>query len=169
MNAEIRKYKPADLGRLQQITTEAFDGVSIDRNIQTEYGMIGGVDWKTRKADHIRLDAERDADGIFVLEVDGTIAGYITTWCNQLGGIGNIPNLAVDSAYRGNGFGRRLIEQAIEHFRSQGMSHARIETLEQNPIGKDLYPSFGFKEVARQIHYCMDLSVEASESSDPSM
>ena len=37
------------------------------------------------------------------------------------------------------------------------MQVAKIETLEQNPIGQTLYPSLGFQEVARQIHYAMRL------------
>ena len=37
------------------------------------------------------------------------------------------------------------------------MTVARIETLEQNPIGRQLYPSLGFLEVARQIHFAMPL------------
>ena len=39
----------------------------------------------------------------------------------------------------------------------RGMSVAKIETLEQNPIGQTLYPSLGFVEVARQIHYALRL------------
>lgn len=161
---EIRGYRAEDLGRLQQITCEAFDGVSIDRNIEDRFGVINGVGWKERKAEHIRADAERDAHGIFVLVMDGVIAGYITTWCDRASGIGHIPNLALDRHYRGQGLGRRLIAHAIEYFRSQGMSHARIETLEQNEIGKSLYPSFGFEEVARQVHYCMELDAGKSSS-----
>jgi GNAT superfamily N-acetyltransferase len=164
----IRVFAPDDLERLQQITMEAFEPVSIDRNIERKYGVINGVDWKTRKAEHIRLDAEKEAEGIFVLEWEGTIVGYITCCCNRLAGIGNIPNLAVDREYRGRGLGRRLIEHAIEYFRKQGMTHARIETLDQNEVGKSLYPSLGFEEVARQVHYCMELPSEDSGAA-PSM
>jgi ribosomal protein S18 acetylase RimI-like enzyme len=153
----IRSYQPADLPRLQRITMDAFGSVSIDRNLERKYGVINGVDWKARKADHIRIDAEREPSGIFVLEIGGEIAGYITTWCNQLGGIGNIPNLALDAEHRGRGFGRRLIEHALAYFREQGMTHARIETLEQNDVGLSLYPSLGFQEIARQVHYCLEL------------
>ena len=72
-------------------------------------------------------------------------------------GVGLIPNLAVDATVRGQGIGRRLIAHALEHFRRQGATHARIETLDQNEVGQNLYPSMGFQEVARQIHYCMKL------------
>jgi hypothetical protein len=37
------------------------------------------------------------------------------------------------------------------------MTVAKIETLEQNSIGRHLYPSIGFIEVARQIHYALPL------------
>ena len=39
----------------------------------------------------------------------------------------------------------------------RGMQVAKIETLEQNPVGQHLYPRLGFQEVARQIHYAMRL------------
>ncbi len=70
----IRTYQPADLPRLQRITMDAFGAVSIDRNLERKYGVINGVDWKTRKADHIRIDVEREPAGIFVLEIGGEIA-----------------------------------------------------------------------------------------------
>ena len=56
------------------------------------------------------------------------------------------------------GLGRRLIEHALAHFRAAGMTVAKIETLEQNPVGRHLYPSVGFIEVARQVHYAMPLT-----------
>ena len=71
--------------------------------------------------------------------------------------MGLIPNLAVDSRQRGRGIGRKLIEFALNNFRESGLTHAKIETLDQNEIGQGLYPSLGFREVARQIHYCMAL------------
>ena len=157
MPATIRPYRPADLTRLKEITIEGFDGVSIDRNIENHFGEIKGRDWRWRKARHIDYDVVRDPHGAYVAEIDSQIVGYITTWLDRDAGIGNIPNLAVDSNYRGQGIGRQLIEFALQQFRKQGMSHAKIETLEQNEVGQGLYPSIGFVEVARQIHYCMAL------------
>jgi len=37
------------------------------------------------------------------------------------------------------------------------LSHAKIETLAQNAIGNHLYPSLGFVEVARQVHFVAKL------------
>jgi len=41
--------------------------------------------------------------------------------------------------------------------REQGMKIAQIETMASNAIGQHLYPSCGFKEVGRQVHYAMKL------------
>jgi ribosomal protein S18 acetylase RimI-like enzyme len=56
-----------------------------------------------------------------------------------------------------------LLEHALERFRAAGMTVAKIETLDQNPVGQHLYPSVGFKEVARQIHYAMRLDGASPE------
>ena len=86
------------------------------------------------------------------------VAGYITTRLNRSTRIGGIPNLAVLPQFQRRGIGRRLIEKALAYLRAEGMLYARIETLEQNPIGTSFYPAMGFTEVARQIHYIQPLS-----------
>lgn len=154
---QIRLYDPADLPRLRELTVEAFENVSIDRNIETHFGLIAGHDWRWRKARHVDQDVERDPLGTFVADQDGEVVGYISTWIDREAGLGNIPNLAVRADLRGQGLGRQLIQRALDHFRTQGIRYARIETLAQNAIGQHLYPSCGFREVARQIHYCLDL------------
>ena len=96
-------------------------------------------------------------EGIFVAEVDGEIAGYITTRVNRRTKIGGVPNLAVRPKFQQRGLGRRLIETALEYLRGEGMLYAKIETLDQNQIGSVFYPEMGFIEVARQIHYIRPL------------
>ena len=153
----IRLYRPADLEALRALTVDAFQSVSIDQNIEKQFGPINGRDWRWRKARHIDADVEANAVGVFVAEEDGAVIGYVTTRVDHEAGIGQIPNLAVAAGLRGQGLGRRLIEHALEYFRTLGLTHARIETLDQNPIGQHLYPACGFREVARQVHYVMAL------------
>jgi ribosomal protein S18 acetylase RimI-like enzyme len=161
----IRTYQPTDLETIKRLTVESFDGVSIDRNIEEAFGPIHDHDWRWRKERHIDFDVQRDADGIFVAELDGRVVGYITTFRDHAAGMGLIPNLAVDEQQRGRGIGRKLIEHALSNFRDEGLTHAKIETLDQNNAGQGLYPSLGFREVARQIHYCMDLSLDSNKAS----
>ena len=155
----IRPYRAADLPRLQEITAQTFGPVSIDRNMEEQFGEFGQGGWRGRKVAAIADDCRLQPDGVFVVEerASGHVAGYVTTRLNATSRVGWIPNLAVDPAHQGKGLGRALLEHAIEFFRQSGMQVAKIETLEQNPIGQSLYPSLGFKEVARQIHFAMRL------------
>jgi ribosomal protein S18 acetylase RimI-like enzyme len=160
---QIRFYRPSDLEALRALTEEAFEGVSIDHNIEAVFGTIAGRDWRWRKARHIDDDVAANAGGAFVAEEDGEIIGYITTRVDPEAGIGQIPNLAVAAAARNCGLGRQLIERALDYFRALGLTHAKIETLDQNAIGQHLYPACGFREVARQIHFVMDLNSDPKE------
>jgi len=153
----IRSYKPTDLEHLKRLTIEGFSGVSIDHGMEEVFGVINGHDWRWRKARHIDEDVARNPAGVFVADEDGEIVGYITTWQDREAGIGHIPNLAVATSHRNQGLGRALIEHALNHFRAAGLSHAKIETLAQNAIGNHLYPSLGFIEVARQVHFVAKL------------
>ncbi len=153
----IRSYKPEDLETLRRITVESFGSVAVDEMLEQRFGMWGGRDWKARKADHIDDDCAANPQGCFVAEKDGAVTGYITTRLDRLNGIGRIPNLAVTAGMRGQGLGRRLIEHALEYFRREGMTLAKIETMASNPVGQNLYPSCGFEEVGRQVHYAMRL------------
>lgn len=154
----IRSYTPSDLPMLREMTAEAFDGVSIDQGIDREFGPINGHDWRWRKMRHVDDDARRDPNGILIaLSEADEIIGYVSTWCDHEGGIGHIPNLVVAAGQRGQGIGRTLLEHALDRFRQAGLTHAKIETLVQNDVGKGLYESLGFREVARQIHFAMEL------------
>ncbi len=158
MKTTLRPYRAADRADVLRITVESFTEVAIERNIETRFGLIRGHDWRWRKSRQVERELDEDDHENFVAEAEGRVVGYITTRSDVAAGVGFIPNLAVAAEVRGQGIGRALIERALEHFRAKGLSHARIETLDQNPIGQALYPQCGFIEVARQIHYCCDLT-----------
>jgi len=154
----IRPYRSADLDRLKEITAVCFAAVSIDANIEARFGLIGGRDWRWRNLRHLDADVEGDRGcGVFVWEEDNSVVGYITTRVDPQSKIGWIPNMAVLPEFQGKGIGRRLMDHALDFMRQEGMEAARIETLAQNAIGSNFYPSAGFQEVARQIHYLMRL------------
>jgi ribosomal protein S18 acetylase RimI-like enzyme len=136
---------------------EAFSGVSIDQNIEHRHGTIHGRDWRWRKARQVEADAQVHPQGLFVAEHEGAVVGYVTTRVDAEAGFGHIPNLAVAANVRRQGLARRLLGHALDYLRSQGLTHVRIETLEQNAIGRQLFPALGFEEMARQIHYVMAL------------
>jgi ribosomal protein S18 acetylase RimI-like enzyme len=153
----IRLAQPADRDELIRLTIEGFEGIAIDQNVERELGILGGHDWRWRKARHVDEDMKENPGGVFVGEENGMVLGYISTRIDREAGKGRIPNLAVDRAVRGRGIGRLLIEYALDYFRREGMAFAMIETMANNPVGQHLYPSCGFVEAGRQIHYAMKL------------
>lgn len=156
-NVSIRLFHPSDTENLREILVDSFDGVSMDQNIERRLGPVGEHDWRWRKGRHLDDDIRRDAAGIFVAVVEEDLAGFVSTWMDREAGVGYIPNIAVHRRFRGQGIGRQLLEHAVDHFRQHRLSLARIETLDQNAIGQHLYPSAGFTEIARQIHFAMRL------------
>jgi ribosomal protein S18 acetylase RimI-like enzyme len=153
----IRAYRASDLPELRRITVESFGSVALEQMLEHKFGIWNDRDWKARKADHIDDDVAACAEGCFVAEREGELMGYITIRLDRLNSKGRIPNLAVVEAARGLGLGRRLIMHAIDFMREEGIKIAQIETMASNAIGQHLYPSCGFEEVGRQVHYAMKL------------
>ena len=155
---KIRNFEESDREALKEITVICFgESSSIDHKIEARFGKVGGNDWAWRKERHIDDDIATDPDGIFVAELDARPIGYITSRIDHEGKIGSIPNLAVLPSHRGQGFARSLIDAAVAYLKQAGMTHVRIETLAGNEIGEAFYTSYGFTEVARQIHYIMPI------------
>ena len=153
----LRPYRPDDLEAIKQLTLDAFAGVTLEQNVEQALGLVGGHDWRWRKARHLDEDAAANPVGIFVAEADGRVIGYVTTRIDPAAGKGRIPNLAVAAEFRGEGLGRELIECALDYFRREGLAYAVIETMAQNMAGNHVYPACGFIEVARQVHFARRL------------
>jgi ribosomal protein S18 acetylase RimI-like enzyme len=159
MNVRVRPYQEADRAAVVALTISAFEGVSIDHNLDQRLGPAAGRDWRWRKGRDVERDLAMPTTELAVAEdcESEALVGYVTMDIDPETRIGWIHNLAVAESLRGQGLGRLLVEHALGRFRAAGMTVAKIETLEQNPIGRHLYPSLGFREVARQIHYAMPL------------
>ena len=83
MEFNIRPYHRRDLESLKAITVEGFEGVSLDHAIERVlYGEFAGRDWRWRKARHMDEDVGVFAEGVFVAEANGAVAGYYwsTRW-----------------------------------------------------------------------------------------
>ncbi len=150
----IRVTRPSDIEAIVRLTSREFRAASIDARIQS---MIGGARWIKVKASVLRNEVTANPRGCFVATRGAEVVGYVTTTVNPAASRGTIANLAVSSICQGRGIGRRLLRRALRHFRKLGLHHAKIETLETNAVGRHLYPSLGFREVARQIHYVLPL------------
>ena len=160
----IRPYEETDREALLDIVVRCFDErSSIARRIDDATEGRAARDWTWRKRREIERDIANNANGVFVAEEEGRPVGFITTREDQDTRIGLIANLAVLRDHRDKGLGRSLIDASLAYLRKQGMTQVKIETLESNPVGQHLYVSCGFKEVARQIHYVMNIDPDTSD------
>jgi ribosomal protein S18 acetylase RimI-like enzyme len=150
----IRIALASDLNGIVELTEKEFRSASIDAKIED---MIGGTPWIQTKALVLKAELEKNPDGCFVALMDGGLVGYITTAVVSIASRGVIANIAVSSKLQGRGIGRKLIARALGFFKDIGLHQAKIETLASNQVGQHLYPSCGFREVERQVHYIMPL------------
>lgn len=154
----IRPYRPDDLARVLELTAEGFVGASVERRIDMQFPDVQPpTDWSVAKCGEVAEDLRSHAEGCFVAEIDGEVVGYVTTSVREDRQQGRIPNLATDRRFRNLGIGRALLERALADFRERGLRIARIETLADNAVGNHLYPSLGFDEIARQVHFALRL------------
>lgn len=64
-------------------------------------------------------------------------------------GTGEVKRMYVDSAWRGKGVGRALLETLIAHARALGYHHLRLGTLGDMSAARSLYRSLGFTPIER--------------------
>ena len=147
---------PEHADAVVEITREAFDGVSVDQALERLFGPANGLSWRDVKGGLVRRQLA-DGQQHFVALAGGRVVGYVTTRCEADTGRGRIANLAIRAGGRGRGIGRKLIQRALEHFRSRGLEVARIEALAHNQVACHLYPACGFTEVAAEVHFAMKL------------
>ena len=94
----------------------------------------------------------------FTADLDGRPAGWVCYGPAPCAlGTWDIYWIAVDPRRQSRGLGKALMQAALEYLKAAGMAAAKIETLEQNQVGRKFYPSVGFVEIARQIHYVKQL------------
>ncbi len=160
----IRSFREDDRDALHRLTVECFEN-SMYVTVEQVFGPLRGATWQSRKLADVDGDLA-DHEGVFVAEEEGEVVGFITTQLHPKLGVGHVANLAVSPVHQGKGIGAALLRKALDRFVSAGMTHARIETLEGNMVGRHLYPKLGFREMARQIYYMMALPSQESATGE---
>ncbi|MFV0520504.1 MAG: tRNA (adenosine(37)-N6)-threonylcarbamoyltransferase complex dimerization subunit type 1 TsaB [Lachnospirales bacterium] len=88
----------------------------------------------------------------FVGVIDDVVVGYIGSWyvLNE----GQITNIAVKKDYRGQGFGKKLVQKVIDYYNDLECIGVTLEVRQSNDNAIALYKSFGFEiEGMRKNYY----------------
>jgi len=93
------------------------------------------------------------AGQIFVLEVEGTVAGFTTVYTRvpferldePPGDYAIVAELLVRREYRRRGYARALLAHGERHAASQGAAELRIGVLSGNAAARALYLDYGFR------------------------
>lgn len=134
--AKIREATVGDVARIGMIARTAY----------AKYVSRIGREPAPMAADY---GAEIAAHRVVVMEVDGTVGGYMVSWPEADAYF--IETIAVDPDYQGGGLGRQLIEYAAAQARRLQLPVLRLYTNTAMTENLSMYAHFGFAETHRAI------------------
>ena len=138
----IERFRPGDEERLTQVQNSSFSGSwGFCPNTVQDVSYRAGM-------------SIYNPEGILLLSHGDDTAGYC--WTCILGDsqnpIGVIGMVGIVPAYRGRGLSKPILLAGMEHLRSQGVKHIRLDVDGENRPALKLYASVGFRK-AQQHHW----------------
>ncbi len=126
----VRAYREADLPRLMDIGTRAWEHIyaGFRQTFGEELFKIIVPDVRTVKSEQIRRHCTEHPDRVLVCEVQGQAVAFLTYNLWQEKSFGEIGNNAVDPDWRHRGLAQLLYAAVFERFRAAGMRFARVMT-----------------------------------------
>lgn len=104
--------------------------------------------------DQLAQLASRPGTTVFVAEDDGAIIGLlcfsIIPLLHVSGGLGRISALVVDSQFKGQGVGRRLVAEAEEFAWNNDCARIEITSGDHRPDAHAFYEAIGYKQDSRR-------------------
>lgn len=105
--------------------------------------------------------SENEFARLFVKEVDGTVIGFVGI--REIFDRGEITNLAVSSAYQGQGYGEEMLLYAINKMQQDRMEAVFLEVRVSNRKALALYYKHGFIVMRTRKSYYTDNYEDAYE------
>ena len=94
------------------------------------------------------------SSALFLLFAEGKIAGMLTlgTYLSPSGRKAWIEDVVVDSAYRGKGYGKMLVEHAIEYARTLSPCTLMLTSNPARIAANELYRASGFEQKITNVY-----------------
>jgi GNAT superfamily N-acetyltransferase len=89
---------------------------------------------------------ERPGDGVWIVERDGEFRGCLAL-SDEGGGEGRVRFFLLAPELRGDGIGRRLLDELLENARDAGYDRLVLATFQDLTVAAHLYRSRGFRLV----------------------
>lgn len=134
---EIRPVQLEDLDALEALEKRTFE-----------------VDRLSRRSFRRWINSEHRAFKVAL--VDGVLAGYVLIILHRGTSLARLYSIAVDSAMRGRGLGRKLIEVAETASRAAGRIDMRLEVRKDNNAAIQLYEQLGYNRFGEYEDYYED-------------
>ncbi|HEU5370070.1 MAG TPA: GNAT family N-acetyltransferase [Ktedonobacterales bacterium] len=146
---DIRPYQPTDQEQAEQCIIELQD---YERALEPD--RVDGNAIAQRYLHYLLATCQSKTGRLFVAEVDGQVVGLVCLWLERepesflttLADYAYISDLVVLSAYRRQGIGSALLQQAEVFALEQGATALRIGVLAQNHAAHAAYRKAGFRE-----------------------
>ncbi|HEY7356570.1 MAG TPA: GNAT family N-acetyltransferase [Ktedonobacterales bacterium] len=145
----IRPYQPADQEQAERCIIELQD---FERALEPD--RVEGEAVARRYLEYLLTTCQRKTGRLFVAETDGQVVGLVCLWLEReaesflttLAGYAYISDLVVLPAYRRQGIGSALLQQAEAFALEQGATALRIGVLAKNVAAHAAYRKAGFRE-----------------------
>lgn len=106
-------------------------------------------------------EIERNACARYLVALngEGRVIGYAGAWI--IFDEGHVTNVAVDSAYRGQGVGRALMRALLQYAANLGAQYLTLEVRKSNRTAIGLYEKLGFAPLGVRKRYYEDNGEDA--------
>lgn len=95
-----------------------------------------------------------DDDGFIGAFVKNKLVGYLRMLV--LDDYGHLGQIAVEKTERGKGYGKELMEYALEYFEKKSLAKIGLYVETKNLVAINLYEKYGFKKIHESWHYLIN-------------
>jgi len=168
----LRRVKDSDLPRLDEIVVVCYTP------IHDSYVQVVGeecarglrrnpeLDWSVEKTNRIRKAYVDQPDGVWVLDKDGAIFGFVTFAIHRERNRAWIEENGVLPEYRGQGWATFMLRHVLQHLRAEGIRFVSVEVDldDVHRPARRAYEAVGFDRQHRIAIYHQDLEQHNSGS-----